>query len=202
MAWAHRMGGRGVQPSRWSQLTVHVKGMIDLDSVGSQAGGTGSPTQLVVATHGAPSHVARTHNRDSFFGTETLGTMPTFGDSHSSNFGGNIVSSGSNHPPPIGSAASDIGSVFPTDRWGHCTQLWSAICIVWMKRRFLDRILHNGTHIPVVFTMYQILSLDSGVFAWSGEISPHLRYLVFSILFLAYFGLRREISLAFGFCVF
>ena len=74
-----------------------------------------------------------------------------------------------------------------------------------MKRRFLDQILHNGTDIAVVFTMYQMLSLDSvdyGVFAWSGKISPHLRYLVFSILFLAHFGLRREILLPFGFCVF
>ena len=50
---------------------------------------------------------------DFFFcGTEILGTMPTLGDSHSSNFAGNIVSNGSNHPPLIGSVASDIGSVF------------------------------------------------------------------------------------------
>ena len=51
--------------------------------------------------------------RNFFLGTEILGTMPTLGDSHSSNFASNIVSNGSNHAPPIGSVASDIGSVFP-----------------------------------------------------------------------------------------
>ena len=71
-----------------------------------------------------------------------------------------------------------------------------------MKRRLLDRILHNGTDIPVVFTMYQILSLDCDVFAWSGKISPHLTYLVFSIVFLAYFCLRREFCLLLGFVCF
>ena len=71
-----------------------------------------------------------------------------------------------------------------------------------MKRKFLDRILHNGTDIPVVFTMYQIVSLDCGVFALSGEIFPHVAFLVFPMVFLAYFGLRREISHAFGVRVF
>ena len=50
--------------------------------------------------------------RKFFFGTEMLGTIPTLGDSHSSNFACNIVSNGSNHAPPIGSVASDIGSIF------------------------------------------------------------------------------------------
>ena len=43
-------------------------------------------------------------------------------------------------------------------------------------------------------------------FALSGEISPHLAYLVFSIVHLPYFGLRREILHALyvlhGFCMF
>ena len=51
--------------------------------------------------------------RNFFFGTEILGTVPTLRESHSSNFVGNIVHNGSNHPPSIGSVASDIGSVFP-----------------------------------------------------------------------------------------
>ena len=51
--------------------------------------------------------------RNIFFGTEILGTMPTLRDSHSSNFACNIVSNKSKHAPPIGSVASDIGSVFP-----------------------------------------------------------------------------------------
>ena len=67
--------------------------------------------------------------QNSFFGTEILGTMPTLGDSHSSNFAGNIVSNGSNHPPPIRSVASDIGSVFPDRSVGALhPQLWSAVC--------------------------------------------------------------------------
>ena len=71
-----------------------------------------------------------------------------------------------------------------------------------MKRRFLDRILPNGTGIPVVFTMYQKVSFDCGVFALSGEIYPHLAYLVFSIMHLPFFALSSEISHAFEFCMF
>ena len=48
-----------------------------------------------------------------FFWHEMLGTMPTLVDGHSFRFTGNIVSNGSSHPPPIGSVASVIGSVFP-----------------------------------------------------------------------------------------
>ena len=51
-----------------------------------------------------------------------------------------------------------------------------------MKRRFLDGLLQHGTDIPVVLTMYQILSFDCAVFALDGEISPHLAQLVFSVL--------------------
>ena len=51
--------------------------------------------------------------RNFFFGYRNTWHYPTFGDGHSSNFAGNIVSNGSNHPPPIGSVASDIGGVFP-----------------------------------------------------------------------------------------
>ena len=71
-----------------------------------------------------------------------------------------------------------------------------------MKRRFLDRILHNGTDRPVVFTMYQKVSFDCRDFALSGEISPHLAYLIFSIVHLSYFALRHKISHAFGVCMF
>ena len=51
--------------------------------------------------------------------------------------------------------------------------------------------------------MYQKLSFDCGVFALSGEISPHLAYLVFSIVgfLFFFFALRREISHAFAFCM-
>ena len=66
----------------------------------------------------------------------------------------------------------------------------------------LDMILPNGTDIPIVFTVYQKVSFDCGVFALSGEISPHLAYLVFSIVHLPFFALRREIAHAFEFCMF
>ena len=52
-------------------------------------------------------------SRNFFLGTEILGTMPTLADNHCSNFAGNIISNGSNHPPRIGSVASKIGSIFP-----------------------------------------------------------------------------------------
>ena len=61
----------------------------------------------------AMTHVAQTHNTKFFVGTKILGTMPTLGDTHSSDFAGHIVSNVCNHPPPMGSVASDIGSVFP-----------------------------------------------------------------------------------------
>ena len=75
-----------------------------------------------------------------FFGTEILGTMPTLGDSHSSNFACNIVSNGSNHAPqfatihrersfqhrkcfprPIGGCtAPNCGQQFATIHREHC----------------------------------------------------------------------------------
>ena len=51
--------------------------------------------------------------RNFFFGTEMLGTMPTLANGHSFRFAGNIINTGSSHPPPIRSVASIIGSVFP-----------------------------------------------------------------------------------------
>ena len=57
-------------------------------------------------------HMSLKRTTRNFFGTEILG------DSHSSNFAGNIVSNGSNHPPPIGSVAFDIRSVLPDQSVG------------------------------------------------------------------------------------
>ena len=55
MAMARKLGGRGVQPIRWSQLTVHVRGMVALNAAGPKAAwGTGCLGQPVVAAHGAP----------------------------------------------------------------------------------------------------------------------------------------------------
>ena len=54
MARAHRLGGRGVQPSWWSQLSVRAEGMAAPDGAGTQAGVTGSPAQPVVAALSAP----------------------------------------------------------------------------------------------------------------------------------------------------
>ena len=45
MAHAHRLGGQGFQPSRWSQVMVRLWGMATPDGRGSQAGGTRSPAQ-------------------------------------------------------------------------------------------------------------------------------------------------------------
>ena len=67
--------------------------------------------------------VAQKHNIDSFFGTEILGTAPTLGDNHSSNFDGNIISHGSNHPLVIRSVAFNIVAFSPTGLWGHFTPL-------------------------------------------------------------------------------
>ena len=53
MARAHRLGGRGVQPSRWSHLTVCLREMAAPIGAGSQVGGTGSRTQPVVTAHSA-----------------------------------------------------------------------------------------------------------------------------------------------------
>ena len=52
MARAHRLGGRGVQPNRWSHLTVRRKVMVGPHGAGSQARGMGSPAQPVVAVCG------------------------------------------------------------------------------------------------------------------------------------------------------
>ena len=52
IARAHRQGGRGVQPSRWSQLTMRVLGMAPRDGARSQARWTWSLAQPVVAAHG------------------------------------------------------------------------------------------------------------------------------------------------------
>ena len=54
MARAHRLGGRGVQPNRWSQFTMRLWGIAAPNGAGSQAGGKGSPAQPVVAAHRAP----------------------------------------------------------------------------------------------------------------------------------------------------
>ena len=54
MAEDHRPGGRGLQPSRWLQLPVCLRGMAAPNGAHSQAGWTGRPAQLVVAAHGAP----------------------------------------------------------------------------------------------------------------------------------------------------
>ena len=65
--------------------------------------------------HGSTCTVTcRSHAQHGIFlGTEMLGTMPTIAHGHSFRFAGNIVSNGSSHPPPNGSVASVIGSVFP-----------------------------------------------------------------------------------------
>ena len=70
---------------------------------------------LALAVSLALANVAQT-TAQNFFGTETPGTMRTLGVTHSSNFGCNVVSKGSNHSPPVRRVASDIRSVFP-DRW-------------------------------------------------------------------------------------
>ena len=54
MARAHKLGERGDQPSQWSQLTVRSWVISACDGAGSQAIGTESPVQLVVAPHGGP----------------------------------------------------------------------------------------------------------------------------------------------------
>ena len=54
MARAHKLGERGDQPSQWSQLTVRSWVISACDGAGSQATGTESPAQLVVAPHGGP----------------------------------------------------------------------------------------------------------------------------------------------------
>ena len=73
-----------------------------------------TPVWLSGATPLRDSNTCRSNAQHGFFfGTEIFGTMPTLGDSHSSNFAGNVVNNGSYHPPPMGSVASDIGSVSP-----------------------------------------------------------------------------------------
>ena len=52
MTRAHRLGGRGVQHSRWSHLMVRLWGMAARDGAGPQAGGMGSLAELLVAAHG------------------------------------------------------------------------------------------------------------------------------------------------------
>ena len=53
MGRAHMLGGQGVHPSCWLQLTVRLAGRAVANGAGSQAFGTGSPTRVVVAAHGA-----------------------------------------------------------------------------------------------------------------------------------------------------
>ena len=52
MARPHRLGGWGVQPSPWLELTVLVWGMATPNGASLQAGGTGSPTKPLVAENG------------------------------------------------------------------------------------------------------------------------------------------------------
>ena len=54
MARAHRLGGRGVEPRRSLQLIVRLWEMTIPNGTGSQAAGTGSLAQQVVAAQGAP----------------------------------------------------------------------------------------------------------------------------------------------------
>ena len=55
MARAQRLGGRGVQPPKKNggRSLVYLWGIAAPNGVGSQAWGTGSPAQPVVAAHGA-----------------------------------------------------------------------------------------------------------------------------------------------------
>ena len=54
MAQAYGLGGRGVQPNRWLQLSVRQKGMAAVDGPGSEATGMGGRAVPVVAALGAP----------------------------------------------------------------------------------------------------------------------------------------------------
>ena len=54
MARADWLGRQGVWPSRWLQLTMRVWGMVAPNGAGSQARGTGTLAQQVVAALGAP----------------------------------------------------------------------------------------------------------------------------------------------------
>ena len=73
MARAHTLGGRGVHPNRWSQLTLRLWGMAAPNGAGSQAWWTGSLAQLVVAAHYLPGGMAARKGAGSqAWGTRSL----------------------------------------------------------------------------------------------------------------------------------
>ena len=71
-----------------------------------------------------------------------------------------------------------------------------------MKRTFLDRILHNGIDIPIVFTMYQILSLDCVVFCmeWRNFATFEI-FGVFNIVFSTFWFETRNFACFWVLCV-